>query len=60
MRTTASYLDGSRYKFGNAALWSLHGQYRLVTTLVVDLGIDGRHARIDKATKAGEASAMSV
>ncbi len=26
-RTAASYLDGTKYKFGDALLWSVHGQY---------------------------------
>jgi hypothetical protein len=50
IRTTGSYGDGSKYKFGDAALWSLHGQYRLLPTVAVDLGVDGRYARRDKAT----------
>ncbi|HET6412518.1 MAG TPA: hypothetical protein VFG53_10685 [Anaeromyxobacter sp.] len=28
LRTEATYFDKSRYEFGNAVLWSLHGQYR--------------------------------
>jgi hypothetical protein len=59
-RTSGSYFDGSKYKFGDAALWSVHGQYRLLTTLAVDLGIDGRYARVDKATESGASSASSV
>jgi len=54
VRTTGSYFDGSTYKFGDAAVWSLHGQYRPWDTLAVDLGLDGRYARIDKATLAGD------
>ena len=60
MRTTGSYFDGSKYKFGDAALWSVHGQYRLLATVAVDLGIDGRYARVDQATAAGDTSASSV
>jgi hypothetical protein len=56
MRTTGSYFDGSKYKFGDAALWSVHGQYRPIATLAVDLGIDGRFARVDKTTDAGDTS----
>lgn len=52
IRTTGSYFDGSKYKFGNAVLWSLHAQYRPVAMLAVDLGIDGRYARADQATDA--------
>jgi len=60
MRTTGSYFDGSQYKFGDAALWSIHGQYRPLTTLAFDLGVDGRFARVDKATAPGDTSASSV
>ena len=60
MRTTGSYFDGSKYKFGDAALWSVHGQFRPLPSLAVDLGIDGRYARIDRATEVGEGSASSV
>ena len=49
-RTEASYFDGSKYKFGNALLWSAHGQYRPISRLALDLGIDGRYAVADKAT----------
>ena len=59
-RTTGAYFDGSKYKFGDALLWSVHGQYRPLATLAVDLGIDGRYARVDKATEAGEDSSASV
>jgi hypothetical protein len=60
MRTTGSYFDGSKYKFGDAVLWSVHGQYRPFATVAVDLGLDGRYARVDKATAAGDTSASSV
>lgn len=59
MRTTGSYFDGSQYKFGDAALWSVHGQYRPIATLAVDLGIDGRFARVDKTTDAGDTSSTT-
>jgi len=59
-RTTGNHFDGSKYKFGDAALWSIHGQFRPHSTLAVDLGIDGRYARVDKATESGESSAASV
>ena len=49
-RTQGSYFDGSKYKFGYAALWSLHGQYRVLVPLAVDLGIDGRYAFADRST----------
>jgi hypothetical protein len=60
VRTTGSHFDDSKYKFGDAALWSVHGQYRPHAMVAVDLGIDGRHARIDQATEAGGSSAVSV
>jgi hypothetical protein len=59
MRTTGSYFDGSKYKFGDAALWSVHGQYRPLATLAVDLGIDGRFARVDKVTDTGDTSSST-
>jgi hypothetical protein len=59
MRTTGSYFDGSKYKFGDAALWSVHGQYRPIATVAVDLGIDGRFARVDKITDAGDSSSST-
>lgn len=49
-RTEATYFDGSRYKFGDAALASLHGQYQVSRGLVLDLGLDARHAVADRAT----------
>ncbi len=60
VRTAGSYFDGSKYKFGDAALWSVHGQYRPLATLAVDLGIDGRYARVDKTTEAGETSSSTA
>ena len=49
-RTEASYFDGSKYKFGNAFLWSVHGQYQAIRRVVLDLGVDGRYAATDMAT----------
>jgi hypothetical protein len=49
LRTEATYLDSSRYKFGDALLWSVHGQYRPARALALDLGVDGRHAQADRA-----------
>jgi hypothetical protein len=49
LRTEATYFDGSRYKFGDALLWSAHGQYRPVNRLALDLGLDGRDARPDRS-----------
>jgi len=48
-RTEASYFDGSKYKFGDAFLWSAHGQYQPTRRLAFDLGIDGRYAVADRA-----------
>lgn len=50
IRTQGSFSDGSKYKFGDAALWSIHGQYRPIPKVALDLGLDGRHAWADKAT----------
>lgn len=52
VRTTGTYFDGSQYKFGNALLWSVHGQYRLATWIVVDVGLDGRYAAADRSVDA--------
>ena len=49
LRTEATYFDHSKYKFGDAALWGVHGQYRPVSKLALDLGIDGRYAVADRA-----------
>ena len=49
-RTEATYLDGSRYRFGNAGLWSVHGQYQPTRRVALDLGVDGRYAAADRAT----------
>jgi hypothetical protein len=51
LRTEASYFDGSKYRFGDATLWSAHGQYQVSRRVVLDLGVDGRHAVADKATE---------
>jgi hypothetical protein len=50
VRTEASYDDGTKYKFGDAFLWSVHGQYRPTRRLAIDLGVDGRYAKRDRAT----------
>ena len=49
IRTEATYFDHSKYKFGDAVLWSVHEQYRPVSKLALDLGIDGRYAFADRA-----------
>jgi hypothetical protein len=43
LRTTSAL----GYQYGNALLWSLHGQYALARSLVLDAGVDGRHAAAD-------------
>jgi hypothetical protein len=60
IRTEASYFDGTRYKFGDATLWSVHGQYRPLRRLALDLGLDGRRARADRATDAAGAVTPQV
>jgi hypothetical protein len=50
LRTEATYFDSSKYKFGDALLWSVHGQYFPTRRVALDLGIDGRYASTDKAT----------
>ena len=49
-RTEASYFDGSKYKFGNSFLWSVHGPYEPTRRVALDLGVDGRYAVADRAT----------
>lgn len=60
VRTEAGYLDGSRYKFGDAALFSAHGQYRPVRSVAIDLGVDGRYARPDRAAESSDAASADV
>jgi len=55
-RTMGTYFDGSTYKFGDALLWSLHSQYRVHARIAVDLGLDGRYARPDRAAASGQAT----
>jgi hypothetical protein len=52
LRTEATYFDHTRYRFGDAALWSIHGQYRPAARLALDLGLDGRDAKADRAVDA--------
>ena len=52
VRTTGSYFDGSKYKFGDALLWGLHAQVRVRATLAFDVGVDGRYAHADRAVAA--------
>jgi hypothetical protein len=52
LRTEATYFDTTKYKFGDALLWSVHSQYRPVRSVALDLGIDGRYAKKDRAMAA--------
>jgi len=52
IRTEGAYGGGVKYKFGDATLWSIHGQYRPVARVALDLGLDGRNARADRAVDA--------
>ncbi len=40
------------YRYGAAALWSVHGQYFPAKRLVLDLGVDGRTAAADRRSGA--------
>lgn len=40
------------YRYGAAALWSVHGQYFPTRRVVLDLGVDGRTAAADTASGA--------
>jgi len=51
-RAESTYFDGSKYKFGDALLWSAHGQVLLARRVALDLGVDGRDARPDRAVAA--------
>ena len=44
--------NGFGYTYGSALLWSAHGQWFPTKRLVLDLGLDGRHAAAD--TQGGE------
>jgi len=52
VRTEGSYFDGSTYKFGDAWLWSAHGQVLVGKRVALDLGVDGRSAVADTSTAA--------
>jgi hypothetical protein len=36
------------YRYGSAALWSIHGQHFPAKRLALDLGLDGRYAAVDR------------
>lgn len=36
------------FRYGSAALWSLHAQRRVTKSVSVELGLDGRHAAADR------------
>lgn len=40
--------NGYKYTYGSALLWSVHGQRFPMKRLVLDLGLDGRYAAVDK------------
>jgi hypothetical protein len=50
LRTT----NGDGYHYGNALLWSVHGQYRPWGRVAFDLGVDARHAAADTHFNAPE------
>jgi hypothetical protein len=39
--------NSDHYHYGNAALWSFHGQFWTIPRLALDLGLDGRYAAAD-------------
>jgi hypothetical protein len=41
--------NGYGYTYGSALLWSAHGQLVPTQRVVLDLGVDGRHAAVDDA-----------
>jgi hypothetical protein len=40
--------NGYQYTYGSSLLWSVHGQYTATKRVVLDLGVDGRYAAVDK------------
>jgi hypothetical protein len=40
--------NGYGYRYGSAALWSIHGQYFPAKRVALDLGLDGRYAATDR------------
>ncbi len=44
--------NGHGYRYGSAALWSVHGQYFPTKRVVLDLGLDGRSAAADEGSGA--------
>lgn len=53
LRTESKLPGGDRYRYGDALLWSLHGQYRPVRWAALDLGLDGRSVQADRMNAAG-------
>jgi len=53
LRTESKLPGGDRYRYGDALLWSLHGQYRPVRWAALDLGLDGRSVQADRMATAG-------
>jgi hypothetical protein len=40
--------NSSMYRYGSSLHWSLHGQWRPVRRVALDLGLDGRRAGVDR------------
>lgn len=53
LRTESKLPGGDRYRYGDALLWSLHGQYRPARWAALDLGLDGRTVQADEMALAG-------
>jgi hypothetical protein len=56
LRTETSLPGGDRYRYGDSILWSIHGQFQPASRVALDLGLDGRYARADRASPAGAPS----
>jgi hypothetical protein len=41
-------MNSFHYKYATAAMWSVHGQYRPIARVALDLGVDGRWAGQDR------------
>lgn len=53
LRTGTTLPEGARYRYGDSALWSLHGQWRAGRALALGLGLDGRSVKVDRAVGPG-------
>lgn len=54
LRTGSALPGGDSYRYGDALLWSIHGQYRPARWAALDLGLDGRAVKADRAAAAGQ------